>query len=338
MGKIAGRHEAVRVTRRAEGCTGNGPDYFQMVTVDTLPCPRVAATCFRNRLGIAQLTPENVMNLSARLAVSALAVALCAHTGAAAELTVSNLNVTPGDIDGGAQVKFTGSISAVCTDTSADGGCSSTTIGVDPSSPSPFACLDTSGDGQCADVPAAALTCHEQGRVWVLFGAFEGTKSSQAVGLPQGACAEKSGSFSGLLSARSVAAQTRVGIYASVKAPFGPTTIDPDNAATQIGQTSTQVTIHPPATLTSLSCAPLAILPGQSTTATVTMSRPVKTSTMIALSDSSPSITTPPSVTIPAGASSATFKVIRPFGTAPSPASVKAATPTDSKTCELQLR
>jgi hypothetical protein len=309
-----------------------------MVTADTLPCLRVAATCFHDKLGIGQLTPENVMNLNARLTVSALAIALCAHTGTANQLTVSKLNITPNELDGGSQVKFTGSIATVCTDTSGDGACSSTTIFVDPNAPGPFACLDTSGDGQCAAVPAAAQTCHEQGRVWVILGAFEGTKRSLAVGLPEGVCAEKSGSFSGIVGARSVAALTRVGIHASVKAPFGPTTIDPDNASTQIGQTATQITIHPPATLASLSCAPLAVLPGQSTTATVTMSRPVKTSTMIALSDSSASITTPPTVTIPAGASSATFKVTRPMGTVPSTASVKAATTTASKTCDLQLR
>ena len=309
-----------------------------MVTVDTLPCLRVAATCFRDKLGIGLLIPENVMNLNARLTVSALAFALCSHIGTANELTVSTLKITPGDLDGGAQVKLTGSLATVCTDTSGDGACSSTTIVVDPNAPGPFACLDTSGDGQCAAVPPAAQTCHEQGRVWVIFGAFEGDKRSLAVGLPEGVCAEKTGSFSGVVSAKTVAALTRVGIYASVKAPFGPTTIDPDNAATQIGQTATTVTVHPPATLASLSCAPLAILPGQSTTATVTMSRPVKASTMIALSDSSASITTPPVVTIPAGASSATFKVTRPMGTGPSTASVKAATTTASKTCDLQLR
>lgn len=309
-----------------------------MVTADTLPCLRVAATCLRNKLGIGQLTPENVMKLNARLTVSALAIALCSHIGTANELMVSKLSISSSDIDGGAQVKFTGSIATVCTDTSGDGGCSSTTIVVDPNAPGPFACLDTSGDGQCAAVPPAAQTCHEQGRVWVILGAFEGTKPSPAVGLPEGVCAEKSGSFSGVLGARSVTAQTRVGIYASVKAPFGPATVDPDNAATQTGQTSTTVTIHPPATLSSLSCAPLAILPGQSATATVSMSRPVKTSIMIALSDSSASITTPPTVTIPAGASSATFKVTRPAGTGPSTASVKAATTTASKTCDLQLR
>ena len=309
-----------------------------MVMADTLPCLKVAATCHRDKPGAGQLTSETAMTLRARLTASALAIALCAHVGAASELTVSNLKITTNELDGGSQVKFTGTIASVCTDTSGDGACSSTSIVVDPSAPGPFACLDTSGDGQCADVPAAAQTCHEAGRVWVIFGAFEGTKPSLAVSLPQGVCAEKTGSFSGIVGARNVATLTRVGIYASVKLPFGPTTIDPDNASTQIGQTATSITIHPPATLSSLSCAPLAVLPGQSTTATVTMSRPVKTSTMIALSDSSASITTPPSVTIPAGASSATFRVTRPMGTVPSTASVKAATTTASKTCDLQLR
>jgi len=278
------------------------------------------------------------MKLRARLIASTVALVLCSHIGTANELTVSKLSITPIELDGGSQVKFTGTIATVCADTSADGGCSSTTITVDPTAPGPFACLDTSADGQCAAVPAAAQTCHAGGRVWVLFGAFEGTKPSTTVVLPQGVCAEKSGSFSGTVGARTVAALTKVGIYASVKASFGPTTFDPDNAATQIGQTATQITIHPPATLASLSCAPLAILPGQSATATVSMSRPVKASTLIVLSHSSTSITTPPTVTVAAGASSATFKVTRPLGSGPSTASVKAATPTASKTCDLQLR
>jgi hypothetical protein len=298
----------------------------------------VAATCHRDKPDFRQLTSENAMTLRARLTASALAVALCSHIGMASQFTVSNIAVTPSDVDGSSQVKFSGVVSPVCADTSADAGCAST-ITVDPSTPAPFACLDTSGDGQCVDVPAAAQRCHEEGRVWVFMGAFEGTKPSLAVTKPSGVCAAKTtGAFSGTLSASNVAALTRVGIYASVKPTFGPTTIDADNPATQIGQNSTVLTLNPPATLASLSCAPLAILPGQSTTATVTMSRPVKTSTMIALSDSSASITTPPTVTIPAGASSATFKVTRPMGTVPSTASVKAATTTASKTCDLQLR
>lgn len=277
------------------------------------------------------------MTLRARLTASALAIALCAHIGAANELTISSLKVTSSDLDGGSQVRFTGTVATVCTDTSGDSACASG-IAVDPSAPNPFNCLDTSGDGQCGAVPAAAQTCHAQERVWVFLEAFEGTTRSRAVSLPEGVCATRTGSFSGTLSAGNVAVLTRVGIHASVKLPFGPSTIDTDNPATQVGQTATQITIHPPATLASLSCAPLAVLPGQSTTATVTMSRPVKTSTTIALSDSSASITTPPSVTIPAGASSATFTVARPLGTVPSTASVKAATSTVSKTCELQLR
>jgi hypothetical protein len=280
------------------------------------------------------------MTLRARLTASALAVALCSHIGMANEFTISKIAVTPSDVDGSSQVKFSGvvsPVSPVCADTSADAGCASTIV-VDPSTPAPFACLDTSGDGQCVDAPAAAQRCHEEGRVWVFMGAFEGTKPSLAVAKPSGVCAAKTGAFSGTLSAASVAALTRVGIYASVKPTFGPTTIDADNPATQIGQNSTVLTLNPAATLASLSCAPLSLLPGQSTTATVSMSRPVKTSTMIALSDSSASITTPPSVTIPAGASSATFKVARNVGTMPSTASVKAATTTASKTCDLQLR
>ena len=61
------------------------------------------------------------MNLNARFTVSALAIALCAHTGTANQLTVSKLNITPNELDGGSQVKFTGSIATVCTDTSGDG-------------------------------------------------------------------------------------------------------------------------------------------------------------------------------------------------------------------------
>jgi hypothetical protein len=343
VGGASRRNQTVRVTRRGSplGWTLQGSshctDYFQMVTADTLPCWRVAATCLRDKLGIGQLTPENVMNLNARLTVSALAIALCAHFGAANELTVSSLKVTADELDGGSQVRFTGTIATVCTDTSGDGACGSSTISIDPSAPTPFDCRGV-GDVQCALPPPAAQACYLEGRVWVILDAFEGTKKSLAVGLPEGVCADKGGNFSGTLSARNVAVLTRVGFYASVKLPIGPTTIDVDNASTQIGQTSTPITIHPPATLSSLSCAPLAILPGQSTTATVTMSRPVKTSTMIALSDSSASITTPPAVTIPAGASSATFTVTRPMGTVPSTASVKAATTTASKTCDLQLR
>ena len=277
------------------------------------------------------------MTLRARLTASALAIALCAHIGAASEFTVSSLKVSADELDGGSQVKFTGTIATACADTSGDGACASNIISIDPSAPTPFDCRGV-GDIQCALPPPAAQACYQEGRVWVILDAFEGTKKSLAVRLPEGVCADKGGYFSGTLSTSNVAVLTRVGFYASVKLPFGPSTIDTDNPATQVGQTSTQITIHPPATLASLSCAPLAVLPGQTTTATVTMSRPVKTSTTIALSDSSASITTPPSVTIPAGASSATFVVARPLGTVPSTASVKAATSTVSKTCELQLR
>ena len=101
------------------------------------------------------------MNLNARLTASAFAIALGAHTGAANQLTVSNLSVAPSELDGGSQVRFTGSIATVCADTSGDGACSSTTIAVDPSAPGPFACMDTSGDGQCADEIGRA-SCRER--------------------------------------------------------------------------------------------------------------------------------------------------------------------------------
>jgi hypothetical protein len=93
-------------------------DCFQLVTADTLPCRKVAATCPSDKLGIGQFTSENVMKLRARLIASTVAVVLCSHIGTANELTVSKLSITPIELDGGSQVKFTGTIATVCADTS----------------------------------------------------------------------------------------------------------------------------------------------------------------------------------------------------------------------------
>jgi Concanavalin A-like lectin/glucanases superfamily/Bacterial Ig domain len=91
-------------------------------------------------------------------------------------------------------------------------------------------------------------------------------------------------------------------------------------------------------TLTSLQCSPTALSSGASSTCTVRLSVAAPSNTVVTLSDNSALLTSPASVTVAAGASSATFTVTAGTLTTNQSATVTATLGTDSSSVSLTLQ
>lgn len=91
--------------------------------------------------------------------------------------------------------------------------------------------------------------------------------------------------------------------------------------------------------ISKLACSPVTIVPPASATCTVTLSTPVAlaTSVSLGLASNSSGVTIPPSVTVPAGAASATFPVQAGLVTAPATAVLTASLNGTSATFSLSL-
>ncbi len=277
------------------------------------------------------------MNTMTRLAAPAL-IALAFVQGADAAndyLHVKSFVVSPSEAAQQSTVRFSGNVEVVCLDTSGDGGCSGT-IASDPNEPLAGAvCLDTSGDGGCAEPPSlGAVKCREAGQVWVYVTSFKGRLVSDSTG----ACATSTGEFAGTMPTLSAATRTRVDTYASLAPLNAVPASDSDNPEAQTWfATSYHVSAPLAVAIQSLSCMPPALPAGAQATATVTMTRAMKTAQTIELSGSSAYTSTPKTLTIPANATTASFKITAGRPPADATASLKAADKTSSQTCTIKI-
>lgn len=153
-----------------------------------------------------------------------------------------------------------------------------------------------------------------------------------------GACATPLGAFGGTMPALSAATKTRVDTYASLTPLNAPPVADPQGTAPQTwAMASFSVMPQAAVAIQSLNCNPNVLPAGGIANAMVTMTRAINTVQTIELSGSSAYTSTPKTLTIPANATTASFKITAGKAPADATASLKAADKTSSQTCTIKI-